>query len=91
MTLSCANTDSNIHGMPSPGRNFNRITIPVVFLPTSYNYYSVYHDYVTAYKDKYEIEVRIMVESTFVKIWKALIPGMQFKNIIVEKKINCCM
>lgn len=59
---------SNIHGIPSPGHNFNRTTIPVVFLPTSYNYYSVYRNYVIAYKGKYGIEARIMVESTFTKI-----------------------
>ena len=71
---------SNIHGMPSPGRNFNRATTPAVFLPTSYNYYSVYRDYVVAYKDKHGIEARVMVESTFTKIWKALMPELQFMS-----------
>ncbi|PKY39571.1 hypothetical protein RhiirA4_415139 [Rhizophagus irregularis] len=51
---------SNIHGMPSPGRNLNKATTPVVFLLTSYNYYTVYRDYVTAYKDKHGIEARVM-------------------------------
>ena len=71
---------SNIHGMPSPGRNFNKATTPVVFLPTSYNYYSVYRDYAAAYKDKHGIEARVMVESTFTKVWKALMPELQFMS-----------
>src|SRR3954454_16305353 len=81
---------SNIHGMPSPGRNFNRTTIPVVFLPTSYNYYSVYRDYVIAYKDKHGIEARIMVESTFTKMWKALIPELQscLQNLTCVKHVR---
>src|SRR4051812_22739705 len=64
---------SNIHGLPSPGRKLNKATAPVIFLPTNYNYYSVYRDYTTAYKDKYGMDARVIVESTFTKIWKALI------------------
>ncbi|CAG8534288.1 18107_t:CDS:2 [Gigaspora rosea] len=45
---------SNIHGMPSPGRHCNKITMPTVFLPTSFSYASVYRNYVQAYKDKYD-------------------------------------
>ncbi len=40
---------ANIHGIPSPGRHFDKISeifIPVVFLLTSYSYASVYRDYV---------------------------------------------
>jgi len=37
---------SDIYGIPSPRQYFNKISIPVIFLPTSYNYASVYHDYV---------------------------------------------
>ncbi|PKY60981.1 hypothetical protein RhiirA4_485363 [Rhizophagus irregularis] len=69
---------SNVHGMPSPGRHFNEISMPVVFLPTSFSYSSVYHDYVQTYKEKHEPEIHVMVESTFVKIWKSLIPSLQF-------------
>ncbi|CAG8611398.1 12397_t:CDS:2 [Gigaspora rosea] len=48
---------SNIHGMPSPGRHFKELSMPIVFLPTSYNYASVYRDYVQASKDEYGNDV----------------------------------
>ncbi|EXX61866.1 hypothetical protein GLOIN_2v1484099 [Rhizophagus irregularis DAOM 181602=DAOM 197198] len=79
---------SDIHGLPSPGRNFNKISMPVVFLPTSYSYMSVYRDYVQAYKDEYGREMRAVAESTFHKIWKLLIPSLQFmspKSDLCEK------
>ncbi len=37
---------SDIYGIPSPGWYFNKISIPVVFLLTSYSYALVYHNYV---------------------------------------------
>ena len=37
---------SDVHGIPSPGRYCNETTMPIVFLPTSYSYSSVYRDYV---------------------------------------------
>src|SRR3954454_11689647 len=61
---------SNIHGMPSPGHNFSKVTTPVVFLPTSYNHYSVYRDYVIAYKDKYGIEVILWLNQPSPKFGK---------------------
>ncbi|PKY53916.1 hypothetical protein RhiirA4_472401 [Rhizophagus irregularis] len=45
---------SNVHGMLSPGRHFNEISMPVVFLLTSFSYSSVYRNYVQAYKEKHE-------------------------------------
>ncbi|PKC50171.1 hypothetical protein RhiirA1_487160, partial [Rhizophagus irregularis] len=44
---------SDIHGLPSPGRKLNKITMPVVFLPTNFSYASVYRDYTQAYKEQY--------------------------------------
>jgi len=72
---------ANIHGIPSPGRHFDKISeisVSVVFLLTSYSYASVYRDYVQVYKDKYEREACVIAESTFTKIWKTLIPSLQF-------------
>ncbi|EXX63419.1 hypothetical protein GLOIN_2v1769618 [Rhizophagus irregularis DAOM 181602=DAOM 197198] len=37
-------------------------------------------------KEKHEPEIRVMVESTFVKIWKSLIPSLQF----MSSKSNLC-
>ncbi|KAF0405435.1 chaperonin: PROVISIONAL [Gigaspora margarita] len=71
---------SNIHGMPSPGRHCNKISMLIVFLPTSFNYASVYQDYIQAYKDKHGSDTRIISESTFTNIWKSLIPSLQFMS-----------
>ncbi|KAF0545104.1 chaperonin: PROVISIONAL [Gigaspora margarita] len=76
----------NIHGMPSPGRHFKELSMPIVFLPTSYNYASVYRDYVQASKDKYGNDVRIITESTFTNVWKALLPSLQF----MSPKLDLC-
>ena len=37
---------ADVYDLPSPGRNFNKISIPVIFLPTSFSYASVYRDYI---------------------------------------------
>ncbi|CAG8600851.1 9472_t:CDS:2 [Gigaspora margarita] len=71
---------SNIHGMPSPERHCNKITMPTVFLPTSFSYASVYRDYVQACKDKYGKDAHILAESTFTNIWKSLMPSLQFMS-----------
>ena len=49
---------SNIHGIPSPGRHFNKVSSPIIFLPTNYSYSSVYRHYIQAFKDRYENEMR---------------------------------
>ncbi|CAG8623983.1 4472_t:CDS:2 [Dentiscutata erythropus] len=65
--------------MPSPGRHFKEISMPIVFLPTNYNYTSVYRNYTQTYKDKYG-DVRVISKSTFTNIWKALMPSFQFMS-----------
>ena len=59
---------ANIHGIPSPGRNFTKFTMPVVFLPTSFNYSSIYRDYEQAYKDKHGSEARVISRTTFIGV-----------------------
>lgn len=80
---------SDIHGLPSPGRKFNKTTMPVIFLPTNCSYASVYRDYVRAYKEKYyEEEKRIICETTFRDSWRLLMPSLQFmspKSDLCEK------
>jgi hypothetical protein len=72
---------SNVHGLSLPGRYCNENDIPVVFLPTSFSYSSVYHNYVQAYKEKHESEARIMAESAFINTWKSLMPSLQFMSL----------
>ncbi|GBC03703.1 hypothetical protein RclHR1_05270012 [Rhizophagus clarus] len=77
---------ADVHGLPSLGRNFNKISIPVIFLPTSFSYASVYRDYVEACKDKYEEETHINCETTFRDTWKVLMPSLQF----ISPKSDLC-
>ena len=71
---------TDIHGLPSPGRNFSKVFMPVVFLPTSYSYASVYRDYVEAYKDEHGKETRVVSYVSFWRIWKSLMPSLQFMS-----------
>ncbi|CAG8593005.1 1388_t:CDS:2 [Dentiscutata erythropus] len=64
--------------MPSPEHHCNKITMPTVFLPTSFSYALVYRNYIQACKDKYSKNARILAESTFTNIWKSLMPSLQF-------------
>ena len=36
---------AEVHGLPSPGRNINRITQSIVFLPAEMSYKSVHRDF----------------------------------------------
>ncbi|CAG8801562.1 24416_t:CDS:1, partial [Dentiscutata erythropus] len=67
--------------MPSPGQHFNQISMPIIFLPTNFSYASIYRDYVQAYKDKYGNNIRVMSKTTFISIWKILIPSLQFMSL----------
>jgi hypothetical protein len=69
-----------IHGIPSPGRKFTKFTMPVVFLPTSFSYASVYRDYVEAYKDEHGSEARVIAKNSFINVWKSVIPSLQFMS-----------
>ncbi|CAG8801957.1 38540_t:CDS:2, partial [Gigaspora margarita] len=46
----------------------------------SYSYASVYRDYIQAFKVEHKNETRIIAESTFTKLWKTLIPLLQFMS-----------
>lgn len=70
----------NIHGLPSPGRKLNKITMLKVFLLTDCSYASVYHYYVQAFKEEYEEEKHMICESTFRNIWRSLMPSLQFMS-----------
>ncbi|CAG8477986.1 13236_t:CDS:2, partial [Gigaspora margarita] len=63
-----------------------KISMPIVFLPTSYNYASVYRDYVQAFKDEYGNDVCIIAESMFTNVWKALLLSLQF----ISPKTDLC-
>ncbi|GET00086.1 hypothetical protein GLOIN_2v1769618 [Rhizophagus clarus] len=65
-------------------KNMNRIKVnydiacDVFSFLKNYSNVHVYCDYIQAYKKKHEPGIRVISESTFVKIWKSLIPSLQF-------------
>ncbi|CAB5132601.1 unnamed protein product [Rhizophagus irregularis] len=77
---------SDIYGLPSSERKLNKITMPIVFLPTNFSYASVYYDYTQAYKKQYGEKKCILSERTFRRTWKSLMPSLQF----MSSKSNLC-
>ncbi|POG70237.1 hypothetical protein GLOIN_2v1617591, partial [Rhizophagus irregularis DAOM 181602=DAOM 197198] len=77
---------SDIYGLPSSGRKLNKITMPIVFLPTNFSYASVYYDYTQAYKKQYGEKKCILSERTFRRTWKSLMQSLQF----MSSKSNLC-
>ncbi|CAG8840539.1 44639_t:CDS:2, partial [Gigaspora margarita] len=61
-------------------KNMNHIEVNYNIACKVFNYAFIYRDYVKAYKDKYREDVRVIAESTFTNIWKALIPSFQFMS-----------
>ena len=43
---TCEKFHAEIHGLPSPGRNINRITQSLTLLPAETSYKSVYRDFI---------------------------------------------
>jgi len=42
---------AEVHGLPSPGRNINRITQSIIFLPAEMSYKSVHRDFLAGLED----------------------------------------
>jgi hypothetical protein len=42
---------AEVHGLPSPGRNINRITQSIVFLPAEMSYKSVHRDFLVGLEE----------------------------------------
>jgi hypothetical protein len=43
---------AEVHGLPSPVRNVNRVTQPIIFLPAEMSYKSVHRDFLAGLKDE---------------------------------------
>ena len=48
---------AEIHGLPSPGRNVNRITQSLTLLPAETSYKSVYRDFIAGLENDSHIEI----------------------------------
>ena len=47
---------AEVHGLPSPVRNVNRVTLSIIFLPAEMSYRSVHRDFLAALEDNGDIK-----------------------------------
>ncbi|GES76388.1 hypothetical protein GLOIN_2v1777628 [Rhizophagus clarus] len=66
---------ANIHGLPSPGRHFHEDTLPIIFLPASESYSSLYRLYVSTMEDENQSTIHLTI---FWRIWNKYIPEIKF-------------
>src|SRR5215469_9119347 len=63
---------AEIHGLPSPVRNVNRVTLSIIFLPAEMSYRSVHRDFLAGLEDNSKL--RNLKYDTFRKLWHQLTP-----------------
>ncbi|KAG9307542.1 hypothetical protein G9A89_023107 [Geosiphon pyriformis] len=66
---------AEIHGLPSPGRNVNRITQSFTLLPAEMSYKSVYQDFIASLK--YDSTLKLLKYDAFRKLWHQLTSYIQ--------------
>ena len=63
---------AEIHGLPSPGRNVNRITQLITLLPAETSYKSVYCDFIAGIEN--DSALKLLKYDAFRKLWHQLTP-----------------
>ncbi|KAG9301470.1 hypothetical protein G9A89_006567 [Geosiphon pyriformis] len=66
---------AEIHGLPSPGRNVNRITQLLTLLPAEMSYKSVYRDFIAGLEN--DSTLKLLKYDAFRKLWHQLMPYIQ--------------
>ena len=61
---------AEIHGLPSPGRNVNRITQSLTLLPAETSYKSVYRDFIAGLEN--DSTLKLLKYDAFRKLWHQL-------------------
>ena len=67
-----------IHGLPSPGRNVNRITQSLTLLPAETSYRSVYRDFIAGLEN--DSTLKLLKYDAFRKLWHQLTPYIQIMS-----------
>ncbi|CAG8553907.1 12759_t:CDS:2 [Ambispora leptoticha] len=67
-----------IHGLPSPGRNVNRITQSLTLLPAETSYKSVYRDFIAGLEN--DSTLKLLKYDAFRKLWHQLTPYIQIMS-----------
>src|SRR4051794_17509679 len=66
---------AEIHGLPSPVRNVNRVTQSIIFLPAEMSYRSVHRDFLAGLEDNNKLHN--LKYDAFRKLWHQLTPQIQ--------------
>ncbi|KAG9298968.1 hypothetical protein G9A89_020281 [Geosiphon pyriformis] len=69
---------AEIHGLPSPGRNVNRITQSLTLLPAETSYKSVYRDFIAGLEN--DSTLKFLKYDAFRKLWHQLTPYIQIMS-----------
>ena len=54
---------AEVHGLPSPVRNVNRVTQSIIFLPAEMSYKSVHHDFLAGLEEDSNLRALNMTHS----------------------------
>jgi len=68
-------TVAEIHGLPSPGRNVNRIIQSLTLLPAETSYKSVYRDFIAGLEN--DSSLKLLKYDAFRKLWHQVTPYIQ--------------
>src|SRR3954466_2565179 len=69
---------AEVHGLPSPVRNVNRVTQSVIFLPAEMSYKSVYRDFLVGLEE--DSSLHNLKYDAFCKLWHQLTPQIQIMS-----------
>jgi len=69
---------AEIHGLPSPGRNVNRIIQSLTLLPAETSYKSVYRDFIAGLEN--DSTLKLLKYDAFRKLWHQLAPYIQIMS-----------
>ena len=69
---------AEIHGLPSPGRNVNRITQSLTLLSAETSYKSVYRDFIAGLENNSTL--KLLKYDAFRKLWHQLTPYIQIMS-----------
>ena len=69
---------AEVHGLPSPVRNVNRVTQSIIFLPAEMSYKSVHREFLAGLEE--ESILRALKYDAFRKLWHQLTPYIQIMS-----------
>jgi hypothetical protein len=71
---------AEVHGLPSPVRNVNRVTQSIIFLPTEMSYKSVHRDFLAGLEELEDNTLHSLKYDAFRKLWHQLTPYIQIMS-----------